>query len=138
MHMLRNEVGNDTFQKIIQTYYNRFKGGNAESRDFTKVATEVTQNDMRPFFHQWLYRPGIPQLKWNWKWTKNRLVITVQQMQKLPYEFPFEIMIVENDGKEKIVKLNIHKKTEMISLPYRLKPIKITLDPKTKLLFSEL
>ena len=137
LHMLRNQVGNDTFQKIIQTYYNQFKGSNAESRDFTKVATEVTQTDMRPFFHQWLYRSGIPQIKMTWKWLKNKLVISVQQMQKLPYEFPLEIKIIENGGTEKIVELNVHKKTEIISLPYRTKPSKIILDPNTNLLFSE-
>ncbi|MER3463248.1 MAG: hypothetical protein C4329_01270 [Chitinophagaceae bacterium] len=37
LHMLRNEVGDRTFQRIIQAYYNQYKGSNAETRDFEAV-----------------------------------------------------------------------------------------------------
>ncbi|MDB5207395.1 MAG: family metallopeptidase, partial [Flavisolibacter sp.] len=42
LHMLRSEVGDTTFQKIIQSYYNQYKGSNADTRDFEAVAEKIS------------------------------------------------------------------------------------------------
>jgi aminopeptidase N len=60
LHALRLEVGDDVFFEIIQTYYDRYKYGNADTKDFIGLAEEVSGQDLTAFFKAWLYEGGVP------------------------------------------------------------------------------
>ncbi|HNR45699.1 MAG TPA: M1 family metallopeptidase [Anaerolineaceae bacterium] len=65
LHALRLQVGDDTFFKIIQTYFDRYQGGNARTADFIAVTEEISGQDLTEFFDSWLYAdtiPAIPEL----------------------------------------------------------------------------
>jgi aminopeptidase N len=79
LHMLRGEVGDSSFKKIIQEYYKQYKGGNADTRDFQKIAETVSGRKLAWFFDQWLYQPGIPKIKAEWKMQGNQVGIYIQQ-----------------------------------------------------------
>ncbi len=138
LHMLRTEVGDTIFQKIIQTYYNQYKGGNADTKDFEAVAEKVSGKNLGWFFNQWLYQPRLPQLKIQWQHQKGKLNFTILQAQKESYQFPLEVQVVNKDGSSAFVKLNIQKKKEIISVPAIKQPSKIVIDPNTDLLFEEM
>ncbi|HEX5943073.1 MAG TPA: M1 family metallopeptidase, partial [Anaerolineales bacterium] len=55
LHALRLEVGDENFFAILQTYHERFKGGNARTADFIAVAEEVSGKELSAFFDSWLY-----------------------------------------------------------------------------------
>lgn len=135
LHMLRNnEVGDSVFKKIIQTYYRQYKGGNADTRDFEKVAENVSGKDLKWFFDQWLYRPGIPKLRISYKTVSDTLMkITVQQAGDGIFRLP--LIIGGSDGAHRYLKvLNLTKRNEtfMWKLPGRLDGIYT--DPYTYLL----
>ena len=46
---------NDIFFDILRTYYQRFAGENARTADFIAVAEEVSGQELRAFFDNWLY-----------------------------------------------------------------------------------
>ena len=54
LHALRLEVGDETFFKILHTYLDHYKNGNASSDDFIAVAQEVSKKDLSAFFKAWL------------------------------------------------------------------------------------
>ena len=62
LHALRLEVGNDTFFKILQKYFDRYKGGNATTDDFIATAEEVSGQKLTEFFDSWLYNEQIPPI----------------------------------------------------------------------------
>jgi aminopeptidase N len=65
LHALRLEVGDEAFFKILKTYYERYKNGNATTEDFVSVAEEVSRKELGEFFNDWLYSgtlPSIPEL----------------------------------------------------------------------------
>jgi len=62
LHALRLEVGDEAFFKIIQTYYDRYKGGNATTADFIAVAEEVGGKDLKEFFNGWLHEKKMPSI----------------------------------------------------------------------------
>src|SRR5262249_50933865 len=84
LHMLRRQMGDSLFQNFVRTYYDRYKGKNADTKDLEKVAEEITGTNMEQFFKQWLYEPGIPRLRILPKYDshKEELSVTVTQMQK--------------------------------------------------------
>ena len=61
-HALRLKVGDETFFKILHTYYDRYKGGSASTQDFIAVAEEVSGQELSPFFSDWLYTFDLPPL----------------------------------------------------------------------------
>ena len=62
LHALRLQVGDDAFFRILRTYADRFKYGNANTQDFIAVAEEVSGKDLSAFFDAWLYRQALPPL----------------------------------------------------------------------------
>ena len=64
LHALRVEVGDDVFFKILQTYFARYKGGNATTADFIAVAGEVSGENLRNFLDDWLYSEKLPPIPW--------------------------------------------------------------------------
>ena len=139
LHMLRRQIGDSLFHLFIETYYERYKGKNADTNDLLKVAEEISQKDLHQFFQQWLYTPGIPQLEIQWKCNvKNKTVsITVNQIQPQPaFEFPLELAIKTKKTKEKITTLSITKRTQTFSFGIADPDVNLTFDPKTNLLFD--
>jgi aminopeptidase N len=61
-HALRLRVGDEVFFRILQTYTERFRYGNASSADFIGVAEEVSGQDLAEFFDAWLYAKKIPAI----------------------------------------------------------------------------
>jgi aminopeptidase N len=136
LHMLRGKVGDTVFQRIIRTYYDQYKGSNADTRDFQAVAEKVSGQIMKPFFDQWLYRPGLPKLKAEWKFDSNKVNITIQQSGKDMFQFPLEIGLIDAAGKQIVHKISITSARASFSFPFNNKPAKVILDPNTALLFE--
>jgi aminopeptidase N len=133
LHMLRRQTGDSTFWKGIRTYYNRFAGKNASSDDLRIVMEEVSGQDLKQFFYQWLSIAGHPVLDIQWKYDVNKkeVEIAVVQQQSTVFQFPLELRI-DNETKTMIVK---DKKT-IARFPVAGKPEEVTADPLVNLLFE--
>ena len=138
LHMLRNEMGEKIFQQFIQTYYSRYKGKNADTRDLQAVAEEISGKKLESFFRQWLYTPGIPKLKVTWQFDEKekKLTLMAEQQQQTAFQFPLEIKILFPDGQSRVISLNIISSKETLSIPVNLKPLNVRLDPDIFLLFE--
>ena len=60
LHALREDVGDEVFFEIIQTYQTRYAYQNAEIADFIAVAEDISGQDLTNFFEQWLYQAEMP------------------------------------------------------------------------------
>ena len=137
LNMLRHKLGDGIFWKGIQTYYKRFQNSNAMTEDFRTVMEEVSGIDLEVFFEQWLYVKGYPEIKWDWSYRNEKLVITITQQQKHHiYKFPLEVGIISN-GKLEIKTLEVDKKLKSSELSIPSKPDAVLLDPESWLLFQE-
>lgn len=139
LHMLRQETGDSNFHRIIRTYYDRYKGRNADTHDFQSVAEQVSRLKLDTFFHQWLYRPGMPDLRISWTYLPRlkRYRLNVEQTQSGDaFQFPLELSVAAVFGKPVLYKMKIRSKTESLLLPVKMKPLTVTPDPNTRLLFT--
>ena len=66
LHALRLTVGDGTFFRILRTWADRYKYGNAETADFIALAKEeapqVPAAQLDALFQAWLYGAGLPAL----------------------------------------------------------------------------
>lgn len=95
LHMLRRKLGDGAFWKGLNTYYLKYQNGNANTSDFRDVMEQISGQNLKPFFTQWLNTAGHPDLNIKWKYDpKTRIVdITVDQKQSVLYTFPLEVQI---------------------------------------------
>jgi aminopeptidase N len=139
LHMLRKEIADSAFHVFLRTYYDRYKGKNADTDDLQRVAEEVTHQELKQFFKQWLYTPGVPQLNIRWQYNKKdkKVSVTVIQQQKQgAFEFPLQIQIQFSNGNSQTETLNITKEIESFGIPVNSDVANIYPDPNTLLLFD--
>jgi aminopeptidase N len=61
-HALHLQVADETFIRILKTYTERYRYGNAGTDEFISVAEEVSGQDLKAFFDQWLFSHKMPDL----------------------------------------------------------------------------
>jgi len=138
LHMLRRQLGDSVFHQIIRSYYNMYKGKNADTKDFEYIVEKVSGKNLAVFFRQWLYTPGIPQLNIQWHYNKkiNELSVTVIQSQKGIFQFPLQLEIESETQKAKTVTVGISKQKETFKFKVEKRLLHFTIDPFTSLLFD--
>jgi aminopeptidase N len=140
LHMLRKEIGDSTFFKLLRNYYDRFKYKNASTRDFQKITEEFSKKNLSRFFDQWIFKgQGIIETEYDYQTnpTDEGFItkINIKQLQNGYdiYKFPLDIkFIYENDSS--IQTFYVTKKEETIIIETKYKPLEIYLDPDKWLL----
>ena len=61
-HLLRQEVGEETFWRALTSFVAQYRGRHAEWRDLERVFAEESRQDLRWFFAQWVEQDGAPVL----------------------------------------------------------------------------
>ena len=61
-HMLRRQVGEETFWETLRAVVKRFGGRQATWADFRRLFEAASGQDLSWFFDQWVSRPGAPVL----------------------------------------------------------------------------
>jgi aminopeptidase N len=62
LNALRFKVGDDSFFKLLQTYAERYRYENAGTDEFIELAGEISGQDLKEFFDQWVFSKRIPDL----------------------------------------------------------------------------
>ncbi|MGC2620716.1 MAG: M1 family aminopeptidase [Acidobacteriaceae bacterium] len=65
-HMLRWEVGDDSFAKILRAVVSQYKDKGITTAEFERLADEQSQQQLTPFFSEWLDGTGAPQFTDNY------------------------------------------------------------------------
>ena len=137
LNMLRHKLGDDIFWKGIRNYYAKYRNANVLTADFQKVMEEVSGENLKDFFQQWIFTKGYPELKWEWNYTKGKVVINIEQLQDYyVFDFPLEIEMVTN-GKSTISTVQVETKKSSFEIKADSAPSEVRLDPNLWLLFEE-
>jgi tetratricopeptide (TPR) repeat protein len=132
-HMLRWEVGDDSFTKILRATLSQFTDKPIRTSDFEKLAEAQSQQQLTPFFAQWLDGTGAPQF--NNKYAVYRLgnnkgfrtIGEIQQDLDL-FNMPVELR-VETDGKTEIRRIDVVGSDSQFVVDTFGRPRHITIDP---------
>ena len=61
-HALRLHVGDEAFFKILRSYLERYRYGNAGTDEFIAVAEEISGQELAAFFASWLMQTKLPEM----------------------------------------------------------------------------
>jgi aminopeptidase N len=140
LHVLRGQVGTDTFWRSIRENYRRHQNGLASSQDLQRAFEETSGQNLEWFFTQWLHWPTVPALEGSWVWDEagKKIVIQLAQTQTgKPYRLPLEIGL-STDGAPvpKIEKVELTQAAQRFEIAADRAPSDVTLDPNTWVLME--
>jgi aminopeptidase N len=95
LHMLRRELGDETFWKGMQLYYKTYRDKNALTSDFQMIMETVSNKNLGKFFNQWLFVAGQPELKITTAPSEDAgfADLIIEQRQDYLYSFEVEVKV---------------------------------------------
>jgi aminopeptidase N len=101
LHMLREEIGDEAFFRGARIYQDRHRHGTALTDDLRAAMELAAGRDLKPFFTQWLTRPGFPEVEATWRFdaAKGTLALTVAQAAAFGlFSFPLTVEFTDAGG----------------------------------------
>ena len=138
-HLLRQEVGEETFWRALMSLLAQYRGRQAEWRDLERVFAEESRQDLRWFFAQWVEQDGAPVLSLPeavarpvaGEQTKTfQLEATIVQSNK-PFRLSLQLLIHMEGDREQTLIVPLRSLRETISVTLPARPVAINLDPES-------
>jgi aminopeptidase N len=138
LHMLRDLIGADPFWRGIRLYYQRHANAVASTADLRRAMEEVSGQDLRWFFAQWLTRSGVPEVSGSWRYDSaaKQIVVRIKQTQVGdPYRFSLGVGVSAASGSMPAVRqVQVTGRESTFGLPSEAEPASVVLDPGVWLL----
>ncbi|HEY1984643.1 MAG TPA: M1 family aminopeptidase [Terracidiphilus sp.] len=133
-HMLRWEVGDKAFLATLKGALSQFTDQSMRAADFQKVAEAQSQQQLTPFFAQWVDGTGAPQFTNKYavyRLGNNKGFRTIGEInQDLDlFRMPVELR-VETDGKTEIQKVDVVGTDSQYVVDTFGRPRRISIDPQ--------
>ncbi len=137
LHMLRNELGDESFWNFIENYLEINGGKSIDTYDLIKVLQNLTGKSWEQFFDQWIFHAGHPEFNVSYSYEENKVKIKFEQKQKgndTPEAFSLPLDIAFYVKNERIVKkVRINEKIEQFIFDIE-EPDAISIDPENTIL----
>ncbi len=136
LNMLRNVVGDANFKKGLHAFLDKYSWQPVTSEDFRKVMEQVSGQDLRYFFIQWLESSGSPEFKLEYtvlRTQKGFRVVGKVNQDLDTFRMPVDLRI-ETEGNPEDKKIEVTGTSSEFSVDTFGKPRKLTLDPNHVLL----
>jgi aminopeptidase N len=138
LHMLRDRIGTEPFWRGIRLYYQRHLNGVASTADFRGAMEEVSGQDLRAFFAQWLNRSGVPEVSGSWRYDRSarQIELTVRQTQAGdPFQFSLGVgTTAAGTASSAVRQVQVSGRESTFTIPAETEPESVVLDPNVWLL----
>lgn len=135
--MLRETIGRENFDRLLRTFLETYRGKNASIDDFEKLATQISQDNLRYFFAQWIEGTGVPEFTVDYQIIRTRAGkfrtrgTVKQNLEAL--RMPVELMLrAEGDNQQTVIR--IEGRSEDFDFESNGQPIEVVVDPNNKIL----
>ena len=139
LHMLREQIGSESFWKGVNAYLQKLKFGNATSEDLKAAMESASGQDLGWFFDQWVYHSGAPKLNVSSVYSvkSKSITITIAQTQRadvlVPSVFRIPLDITVDTKAGKVVKsLEMTTRSTTVIVPLSGEPNSVALYPDEK------
>lgn len=135
LHLLRFELGDDPFFRGLRLYVADNAGRSVETTDLRAAMETVSGRDLAPFFEQWFYKAGYPELEVEWSWDEasGQVDLRVEQTHSsdrgTPSVFVFDVEVEVRDGQgRRITRITVDERQQSFQLPAAVRPIWVRFD----------
>ena len=141
-HVLRQEVGEESFWRSLKTLVTQYRGRHADWHDVERIFAETAAKDLRWFFAQWIEGTGAPALT-----LKNvtahplprdadgRFSLSGSIAQTGPvFRSPLPILVRMSNSRQHLVSTQLSGADTLFKSDLPFKPLTIELDPEAMVL----
>ena len=141
-HVLRQEVGEESFWRSLKTLVTQYRGRHADWHDVERIFAETAAKDLRWFFAQWIEGTGAPGLT-----LKNvtahplprdadgRFSLSGSIAQTGPvFRSPLPILVRMSNSRQHLVSTQLSGADTLFKSDLPFKPLTIELDPEAMVL----
>ncbi|MBN1512918.1 MAG: DUF3458 domain-containing protein [Phycisphaerae bacterium] len=105
IRMLRLVLGAETFRRGKNLYFERYRGGNADTDGFFACFEEVSGRDLGQFKREWLYTIGYPRVAAEWHYDAGAGAVRLRATQSRtgrggPFVVPLEVAAADGAGRD--------------------------------------
>jgi hypothetical protein len=131
-HMLRLQLGDEQFVEGLRLFYRRHRFQRASFADLDRAFSEVSGEDLEPFFRQWVERVGAPLLSLGVEGLGTpRITIGIRQDQaEEPYQLtvPVAVTLAGEPG-ARVFSLAVTERESRFELTLPEPAVRVDLDP---------
>ena len=141
-HLLRQEVGEESFWRSLKTLVAQYRGRHADWHDVERIFAETAAKDLRWFFAQWIEGTGAPALT-----LKNvaarplprdvdgRFTLSGSIAQTAPlFRSPLPLLVRMSSSRQHLVSTQLSGADTLFKRDLPFKPLTIELDPEAMVL----
>ncbi|MBN2185587.1 MAG: M20/M25/M40 family metallo-hydrolase [Candidatus Krumholzibacteriota bacterium] len=138
-NMLREKTGDRLFIEAFRKFYSENRFRKASFDDIRKSFEEVTGEDLKGFFTQWVEREGAPELELTGcevreKNGGNQLRFTISQVQKeAPFDLDIPVAVAFSDSVS-VIKVGMKGRRVDSEISFGDKPLSVQVDPSFDLM----
>mgnify|MGYP003524901518 CR=1 FL=1 len=136
-HMLRQELGDETFVKALRQLYKQFKFKQATFDDVQAAFSTMSGKDFARHFDRWVRQAGAPNLVLRQAEVEKqphgyKLKAQIEQTQPgEPYELTVPIFVsLEREEWATRSDVKINQKTQIVEMDFPARPVRIDIDPQ--------
>jgi peptidase M28-like protein/PDZ domain-containing protein/peptidase M1-like protein len=136
-HMLRQEVGDEDFIRVLRRFYGQFKFKKATFDDLAAAFSTLTERDFSEIFAQWVQRSGAPNLVLRQAETEKtangfKLTAVVEQQQEgKPYHLTVPVAVyLQGEVQAVQSEVTLNQQTNIIEMDFQARPVRIDIDPQ--------
>ncbi|MEM7245833.1 MAG: M20/M25/M40 family metallo-hydrolase, partial [Acidobacteriota bacterium] len=133
-HQLRRKVGDDAFRAALAAFYREQLGQRASWADIEAAFEDQVDEELGPFFAQWIERTGAPELaltkmRSRRDGSRHRLTGRLDQVQaEAPYDLDVPLRVLTQDGAETHV-VSTSSSSREFDLVLDAAPLSVAADP---------
>ncbi len=130
LNMLRSVMGNDSFNKLLSSFTEKYSWQSVSTVDFRKLAEQITGQNLQYFFVQWLESSGEPEFKM--EYTVFRTQKGFRVMGKInqdldTFQMPVDLKI-ETEGNPETKRIDVVGTSSEFTVDTFGKPKTVTID----------
>jgi aminopeptidase N len=142
IHMLRQQVGDETFWRALNLYLTARARQNVTTPDLQRAFEEASGQKLDWFFRQWVYQAGYPELRVRYRFNAatKRLSLTVAQTQKpdamtpAVFQLPGVQVEITTPAGLRSETVNITQRTQTFDIPLEKAPTRVYFDADERVL----
>jgi aminopeptidase N len=139
LHNLRKQLGDHTFWTATRNYLHRYGGEVVETDEFRRVFEDASGRSLGPWFDQWVFGKGFPDLEVTLAAAGDTSTLTIKQTQidekngVKAFNFDLDVAWTVN-GESGAQTLQVRGAETHATLPFGATPSAIRIDPEQKVL----
>ena len=141
-HVLRQEVGEESFWRSLRTLVSQYRGRHADWRDVERIFTETAGQDLRWFFAQWVEGTGAPALTLKnvtahplVRDAEGRFTLSGSIAQTGPvFRSPLPLLVRMSNSRQQLVSTQLAGADTLFKTDLPFRPLTIELDPEAMVL----